>query len=140
VEEVDVQPAASTGGQNYGWNIMEGTHCYPPGTTCTSAGLVPPTFQYTHGVSSANGCAVIGGYVYRGSRLPALVGRYFFADFCRGWIKSFRVLAGVAVDLIDHTPQLGTLASITSLGQDASGELYVVAQGGSVYRLAPAVP
>jgi len=136
-EEVDVQLAASSGGQNYGWNIMEGAHCFTPLTGCTSAGLVLPTFEYSHGVNDANGCSIIGGYVYRGKRLPALVGRYFFGDLCGGWIKSFRLQGGAGVDLTDYTPQLGTVPWITSFGEDSQGELYVIGQGGNVYRIAP---
>jgi len=137
-EEVDIQPASSSGGQNYGWNIMEGAHCFNPPTGCNMAGLVLPTFEYSHGVADANGCAIIGGYVYRGKRLPVLVGRYFFADLCGGWIKSFRLQDGAAVDLIDHTPQLGLVSQPSSFGEDGRGELYVITQGGgSVYRIAP---
>jgi glucose/arabinose dehydrogenase len=136
-EEVDVQPAVTGGGQNYGWNIMEGAHCFTPLTGCNTAGLVLPTFEYSHGVNDANGCSIIGGYVYRGKRLPALVGRYFFGDLCGGWIKSFRLQAGAGVDLTDYTPQLGTVPSITSFGEDSQGELYVIGQGGNVYRIAP---
>jgi glucose/arabinose dehydrogenase len=138
-EEVDVQPATSSGGQNYGWNIMEGGHCFNPPTGCSTTGLVLPTFEYSHGVADANGCAIIGGYVYRGKRLPALVGRYFFADLCGGWIKSFRLQGGAAVDLTDYTPQFGTVPNITSFGEDRQGELYITA-GAKVYRIAPAHP
>jgi glucose/arabinose dehydrogenase len=138
-EEVDVQPAASTGGQNYGWNIMEGAHCFNPATGCNTAGLALPTFEYSHGVNNAGGCSIIGGYVYRGKRLPALVGRYIFADLCGGWTKSFRLEGGTAVDLIDHTPQLGALSFPASFGEDSRGELYIVTQGnGNVYRIVPA--
>jgi glucose/arabinose dehydrogenase len=135
-EEVDFQPAGSSGGQDYGWSIMEGAHCFNPSTGCVTAGLALPVFEYNHGLNNAN-CVIIGGYVYRGKRLPILGGRYFFADFCAGWIRSFRVQAGVAVDLQDHTAQLGTLSSINSFGEDALGELYITVQGGNVYRIAP---
>jgi glucose/arabinose dehydrogenase len=140
-EEVDVQLAASSGGQNYGWSIMEGAHCYIPATGCNTAGLVPPTFEYSHGVNDANGCSIIGGYVYRGNRLPALVGRYLFGDLCGGWVKSFRLQGGAAVDLHDYTTEFGTLLSyVTSFGEDALGELYVMEQRGNLYRIAPALP
>src|SRR6266513_799529 len=142
-EEVDVQPGASSGGQNYGWKVMEGAHCYPPTSTCNTAGLTPPTFEYSHGVADANGCSIIGGYVYRGQRLPLLAGRYVFGDLCGGWVKSFRLVNGVATDLVDHTSQLGnvcpagTFFCIQSFGEDASGELYIATTTGFVYRIAP---
>ncbi len=136
-EEVDVQPAASAGGQNYGWNTMEGAHCFNPATGCNTTGLVPPSFEYSHGVNDANGCAIIGGFVYRGRALPSLVGRYLFADLCAGWIKSFRWQGGVATDLVDHTPQLGAHPYITSFGQDGRGEVYITLLTGEVYRIVP---
>jgi len=135
-EEVDFQFAGNSGGQDYGWNIMEGAHCFNPPTGCATAGLTLPVFEYSHGLNDAN-CVIIGGYVYRGQRLPILSGRYFFADFCAGWIHSIRVQGGVVVDLQDHTPQFGTLSSINSFGEDALGELYLTVQSGNVYRIAP---
>jgi glucose/arabinose dehydrogenase len=145
MEEVDVQRAASSGGQNYGWNIMEGTLCFKPSSGCNQTGLTLPTYTYPHGVNDANGCSIIGGSVYRGTRLPALIGRYIFADLCGGWVKSFRYQNGTAVDTVNYTPQVGTLAcpapyapfSITSLGTDARGELYITTLCGNVYRIAP---
>ena len=142
-EEVDVQPGASSGGQNYGWKVMEGGHCYPPSTSCNTTGLTLPTYEYSHGVNDANGCSIIGGYVYRGQRLPLLAGRYVFGDLCGGWVKSFRLVNGVATDLVDHTPQLGNVCPagtsfcIQSFGEDASGELYIATTTGNVYRIAP---
>ena len=135
-EEVDVQ--TNGGGQNYGWNVMEGAHCFNPPTGCNTAGLVLPAFEYSHGLNDANGCAIIGGYAYRGKRLPALVGHYFFGDLCGGWVKSFRLQGGAAVDVRDYTAQFATLPAITSFGEDGLGELYIIAQGGNVYRLAAA--
>ncbi len=136
-EEVDVQPAQSAGGQNYGWNIMEGTICYPPPTTgCSQTGLVGPVLEYDHGPTG--GCAITGGYVYRGTQLPLLAGRYLYGDYCKGWVRSFRYVNGTAVDPQDvFTTSVG---NITSFGEDNRGELYVVTQGGNVYRIAPALP
>jgi glucose/arabinose dehydrogenase len=138
-EEVDVQPATSAGGENYGWNIMEGTICYPPPTTgCSQAGLVPPVVDYvTH---SAGTCSITGGYVYRGTRLPILAGRYFYGDYCSGRVSSFRYSNGAVTEQHDYTPEFGVLGNITSFGEDSAGELYVVTQGGNVYRIVPAVP
>ena len=128
-EEVDVQPA-SQGGLNYGWRIMEGAHCYNP-ANCSSAGLVLPAVEYDH----SNGqCAIIGGFVYRGARFPALAGQYFYADLCAGWVRSFSYAGGVVtgqtswnLDVSPGTP--------LSFGEDARGELYLLT-GGGVYRIA----
>jgi len=144
-EEVDVQPATSGGGENYGWNVWEGTICYPPGTIgCSQAGLVPPVLDYaTHSLGT---CAITGGYVYRGSRLPTLVGHYFYADYCAGWVRSFRYVNGAVQDQHDYTTELfgTTLGLIDSFGEDTRGELYIVLRSGglgrSVYRIAPNVP
>lgn len=127
-EEINVVPA-SQGGLNYGWNIMEGTRCYRD-ASCDSSGLVEPVHEYTH----ADGCSITGGIVYRGSRIPALAGHYFYADYCDGWIRGFRYNNGKLVDAREWFPA-GSVNRITSFGEDASGELYVVSGTGVVYRL-----
>ena len=132
-EEVDVSTAASGGGRgvNYGWSITEGIGCYPPGlNTCNRSGLTDPVVDYDHGV----GCSVIGGYVYRGSAISGLRGTYFYGDFCNGWVKSFRYLAGNATEQTDW-PDLAPGGNITSFGEDARGELYVMTQQGAVNRI-----
>ena len=136
-EEVDVHPGGAAAGQNYGWNVMEGTHCYSPPTGCSTAGLTLPVFEYAHGGSGITGCAVIGGYVYHGARLPVLAGRYLLADLCGGWVRSFKLQNGVAADTVDYTPQFGVHANITSLGRDGRGELYLTTLDGYVYRIVP---
>src|SRR5205809_3000689 len=92
-EEVDVQPVTSAGGQNYGWSIMEGFACYNA-ATCSQTGLVLPVLDYDH----TQACSITGGYVYRGSQLPILTGHYFYGDFCRGWVRSFRYVNNSVVD------------------------------------------
>jgi glucose/arabinose dehydrogenase len=82
-EEVDYQPGGAAGGANYGWKIMEGMHCYNA-ATCDQAGLTLPVAEYDHSL----GCAVIGGYVYRGSAQPSLAGLYFYADECGGYSRT----------------------------------------------------
>ena len=131
-EEVDVQLSASSGGENYGWNIMEGTFCLDP-TRCPRGVL--PVLEYDH----TAGCSIIGGYVYRGSALPALVGQYFYGDFCSGWIRSFRFDGAAAVEERDWTPELGILPgfALVSFGEDGNGELYVISQLGDIHRIAP---
>ncbi len=129
-EEVDVQPAGSPGGENYGWNRMEGTHCY--GGSCSTAGLVLPLVEYSHD----DGCSITGGFVYRGRALPALAGTYFYGDYCEGWIRSFVYAGGRATDQRSW-PTLATGGQITSFGQDGHGEVYIVMAGGTIYRIAP---
>lgn len=129
-EEVDVVPAGS-GGLNYGWNTMEGTHCYRPAQGCSRTGLVIPVLEYDHG----DGCSVTGGYVYRGSRIPALRGHYFYADYCGGWVRSFRYSGGAAADR--RSWDFGSIGSVLSFGEDAAGELYVLSGNGRVYRMVP---
>jgi len=131
-EEIDFQPASSTGGENYGWNIMEGTICFSPSSGCNQTGLTLPVLDYDH----SQGCSVTGGYVYRGTAVPALQGRYLYADWCQGWVRSFRMQGGQAVERMDW-PTLAPGGSITSFGQDAQGEVYVLVGQGSVYRIVP---
>ncbi len=135
-EEVSFQPASSGGGENYGWNVMEGTACYQPPNGCPTSGLVLPIHEYDHG----EGCSITGGHVYRGPSNPSLTGRYFFADYCSTWIRSFRVEGGVATDLVDHEADFGPVPSISSFGEDGVGELYVVSLGGTVYRITAQAP
>lgn len=126
-EEIDFQPAGSAGGQNYGWNRMEGTHLFDGPALPDQAA---PLYEYSH---SEGGCSVTGGYVYRGAALPWLTGAYLFADFCRGQIMALR-RSGGRVSVRSLGLQTGAMASF---GQDQSGELYVVSLTGPVYRLSP---
>jgi len=129
-EEIDYEPAGRSG-RNYGWRVREGAHPY---TGSTSAPLVDPIYEYDHTV----GRSITGGYVYRGTALPAVRGRYFFADYAtrRVWSLNLRVNATTgeaspssAADLVEHTADLGgssVLGGISSFGVDAAGELYIV--------------
>lgn len=130
LEEINVVPAGQ-GGLNYGWDVMEGSDCFEPRDGCDRTGLVLPAAEYTH----ADGCSVTGGYVYRGQDLPALRGTYFYADYCGGWIRSFRYADGRATDA--RAWDLGDVGNITSFGEDGRGELYVTA-GGGVYKFVTA--
>jgi glucose/arabinose dehydrogenase len=128
-EEVDVQPVGVPG-LNYGWRIMEGAHCYNS-PTCSSTGLVLPALEYDH----SNGqCAIIGGFVYRGTRFPALAGQYFYADLCAGWVRSFTYAGGAVTSQTSWSLDTA-VSSPVSFGEDANGELYLLA-GSSVYRIA----
>jgi glucose/arabinose dehydrogenase len=132
-EEINVATSgAGTGrGINYGWSIMEGGHCRS-GDACDQTGLALPAFEYSH----AQGCSVTGGYVYRGGAIPAIQGVYFFADYCAGWVRSFRYSGDVATELTDW-PALRPGGPVTSFGEDSSGELYVMSESGEVFRFVP---
>ena len=132
MEEVSFQPAGSPGGENYGWNVMEGTLCFEA-DTCDTSGLTLPVHVYEHPA----GCSITGGYVYRGDALPWMRGRYLFADFCSGFVRSFVLSEGTAADVVDHTDELGNVGSPASFGEDAAGEIYVLDVGGVVYRIIP---
>ena len=130
-EELDFASATegAARGVNYGWSVMEGRHCVRS-QGCDQAGLTLPVLEYEH----TEGCSIIGGHVYRGAAIPALQGTYFYADYCRGWVRSLRMSGGVPVELTDW-PTLQPGGQITSFGQDASGELYLVTQQGGVYKI-----
>ena len=133
-EEVDRATAASGGGRgtDFGWSVMEGNHCYKPASGCPTAGLTMPLAEYTHGSADSIGCAVIGGYVYRGAQHPQLYGRYFFGDYCSG-----RIWDVTAAGPATQTPQqlLASGLKITGWGQDSSSEVYVTATNGNIYEL-----
>jgi len=131
-EEVDVSPTAVQRGRgaNFGWNIMEGKHCYPD-DPCTAVGQ-SPVVEYPH---LGGACSITGGYVYRGSALPALAGNYFYADFCDGSIRSITYPGNANPG--DWTSLLSPGQNISSLGQDAKGELYVLQLTGEVWRIVP---
>ena len=127
-EEINVAPTTAAG-LNYGWRLMEGSACYNPSTNCNPGGLSLPAHEYLH----SDGCSVTGGYVYRGVAIPELTGHYLYADYCRGWLRSFRSTgAGVATD--HHSWATVTLPSTVSFGRDGAGELYMIA-GTQVWRL-----
>ncbi|HEY2748137.1 MAG TPA: PQQ-dependent sugar dehydrogenase [Polyangia bacterium] len=134
-EEIDVVPAGTLDGRNFGWKIMEGLHCRS-GSSCKRDGMTLPVVEYNHKA----GCSVTGGYVYRGRRLPMLDGVYFYADYCTALVRSFRWRSGAAVDQWDWRatidPEL-QLANISTFGEDADGELYVVSLDGVIWKFAP---
>ena len=126
-EEVDVQPARSSGGENYGWNILEGSHPFfgdelPDG--------VAPIYEYSH---AEGGCTVIGGYVYRGEAIPELSGAYLFGDLCIGEIEALRFENG---RVTGHRALGPVVENLSSFGEDADGELYAMSLSGGVYRIA----
>jgi glucose/arabinose dehydrogenase len=125
-EEVDYQPAASNGGENYGWNRMEGSVPFQGGRP---ANAVPPIFDYSH---EGGNCVVTGGYVYRGSEIPDLVGSYLFADFCVGRLTALRQEGGRVVQRRAFRVRI---PEISSFGEDRNGELYAISLAGAVYRI-----
>jgi glucose/arabinose dehydrogenase len=127
-EEVDVQAAGSHGGENYGWNIMEGAECFAPPSGCSRAGLTMPVATYRTGQN----CSITGGYVYRGTQVPPLIGTYIFGDYCSGRIWGLRK-SDRAVWAMQEL--LATALRISSFGEDERGELYVVDHGGAIYRI-----
>lgn len=139
-EEVDFQPAASPGGENYGWRCYEGNRTNITTGDCDPlpSPVVSPIHEYTHGGSPFR-CSITGGYVYRGCSMPALDGTYFFADYCSNQVWSFRYDGSTMTDFTDRTSQLtppvGSIGSITSFGVDSRGELYIVDQGGEIFRI-----
>ena len=132
-EEVNRAPVG-TGGINYGWNTMEGTACFVQG--CSQTGLTLPFFEYDHGSNDANGCSITGGYVYRGKAIPELAGRYFYSDYCKGFLKSFYASANAATEQVQWT--IPDIKQVVSFGRDAEGELYLIADTGKIYRLTKA--
>jgi|CXWL01.1.fsa_nt_gi glucose/arabinose dehydrogenase len=132
-EEINLSQGSNAGrGLDYGWRLMEGSSCFNPSTNCTNGTLTLPTLEYPH----ENGaCSVTGGYVYRGTAIPGIQGTYFYADFCAGFVRSFRFNNGSALEQTEW-PLLAN-ASITSFGQDGLGELYILTNGGTVSRIVP---
>jgi glucose/arabinose dehydrogenase len=131
-EEIDAA-AFATSGLNYGWNSFEGNHCYDTGDGCDPTGLTFPVYEYPH----AEGCSVIGGYVYRGNEFPDLVGHYFFADYCLGELRSFKYESGTVGSDRNWTADLGRLGAVSSFGVDSSNRLYIMNSSGDLMRLAP---
>ena len=131
-EEVNYQPAKSSGGENYGWRIMEGFHCFES-PNCDTTGLTLPVWEYDHSV----GCSITGGFVYRGSAFPDMAGIYFYGDYCSGRIWGLRKTAGGW----ENEQLLDTSFFITSFGQDEAGEIYALdLKNGGVHRLVSTSP
>jgi glucose/arabinose dehydrogenase len=127
-EEIDFVPAGTPTGANFGWNVGEGNHCFRT-SSCDLSPFVPAIAEYDHG----SGCAVVGGFVYRGAAYPSIGGTYFYADECSGRVWSLgRDENGTLVT----SEVLKTNINISSFGEDQAGELYVTGfNDGTVYRL-----
>ncbi len=150
-EEVNYEPGSSRGGVNYGWRIMEANHCYDPEENCPKTGLTIPILEYPNDANymrtltgmdqpDVDGCSVTGGYVYRGKQIEGLQGTYFFGDYCSGNIWSFKVEHGKAVEFQNRTEEINLAGGeftnyISSFGEDADGELYIIDYNGGVYKI-----
>jgi len=126
-EEINFQPASSTGGENYGWKVMEGMHCYAA-QTCNTQGLTLPVAEYVNGAD----CSVTGGMVYRGPSFPSLNGLYFYGDYCSGRIWSVQRTGSQ----FTNRSMLDSNLRITTFGEDEAGEVYVAdGAGGTIFRI-----
>ncbi len=130
-EEINFQPAESAGGENYGWRIMEGFHCYNP-ADCDPTGLILPVQEYGH---NGGNCSVTAGTVYRGGFYPNLFGHFLYADYCSGRIWGL-IKNG---DNWQNTLLLDTPYAITTFGEDEAGNLYFSdTNNGDILRISDA--
>jgi hypothetical protein len=144
IEELDYLPLGSPGGQNLGWDRYEGSTCPNPSCgsqgSCSLANYVPPVLEYFH---TGGACSITGGYVYRGCRMPALSGTYFYADYCASWIRSLQIAGGTVSGDADRTAELApggglSITFVSSFGEDARGEIYIIDRsGGEVFKIVP---
>ena len=151
-EEINIEYFGDEGGRNYGWNTMEGNHCYPEDAKdCASDEFTMPAFEYPNnanyvkillGISQRNmdGCSITGGYVYRGKQIPDLYGRYIFGDYCTGRVWSIIIEDGVGKDVIEYTDSIRKSMGkrefyLSSFGQDNNNELFIIDYNGTIYKL-----
>ncbi len=129
-EEIDRQPAGSVGGENYGWNVLEGSHCYSA-PSCDGSAFVLPVAEYDHG----QGCSVTGGFVVRDPALPRFDGIYLYGDYCSGRLWGLqRAAGGWESSVLSETG-----LTLSSFGEDERGTVYVVDySGGAIYAVADA--
>ncbi len=128
-EEIHFQPANSKGGENYGWDLMEGFHDFELPSEFDKNSLIMPIVEYGHNL----GCSATGGYIYRGKKYPTISGTYFFVDFCSG------IIWGIRKNQKQHREMTEFLESplmVSSFGQDENGEIYVLDfKKGAIYHL-----
>jgi glucose/arabinose dehydrogenase len=125
-EEIDFLPPRSPGLENYGWDVFEGDHGYEDKEPNPRGKLVSPVFEYSH---EGGSCSVTGGFVYRGEDVPDARGHYFYGDYCTGIVWSFAVREGKATDHKRHPFQV---EGLSSFGEDARGELYLLSLNGEI--------
>ena len=148
-EEIDVILANKMGGQNFGWNIMEGFHCYPEEIECNNTNLIEPIWEYPNNANyfktlagikqnKMDGCSITGGYVYRGNKIPEFYGRYIFGDYCTGKVWSFIYENGETKNIKNHTLEILNSMNknsfyLSSFGKTSEGELFIVDYNGGIY-------
>lgn len=140
-EELNFQAASSGGGENYGWDVLEGDLCYDPPLGCTPPlNYVQPVHVYDHGINDEYGCAITGGYVYRGGSFPAMQGVYLFGDYCTGMVTGFIMYTATNGQMVRITVGLAdTNYQISSFGEDEQGGVYLTDYaGGSLIHIAEA--
>ena len=125
-EEIDIIEK----GENYGWRIIEGNHCYNPSSDCDTSGLTLPVWEYGH---DEGGCSITGGYVYRGTKFPELYGKYIYGDYCSG---SIWALSYDGVNPATNKLLLTADIEISSFGIDKDNEMYICDLNGMIYKLA----
>lgn len=137
-EELNFQPANSTGGENYGWRLKEGDHCFNPVIDCDPGGLTDPVFEVSHG---DNWFSIIGGFVYRGTAIPGLTGYYLFTD----WLNSSQnqgysllydnggVWTEQKINIFNGNNRL--FQNVVAFGEDSAGELYICTAGGPIFKI-----
>ena len=131
-EELDIEKPGE-GNKNYGWNKMEGNHCYQPATNCDQTGITKPVLEYAH----TTGKSITGGAVYRGSAMPALRGAYFYADYQSNavWSLFYDRDKGTISQPVSWKQDLNNMTSIVAVQTGADGEIYFVSLTGGLYRL-----
>ena len=150
-EEINFELFPNKGGKNYGWNIMEGNHCYPEETECSSDNLTMPIFEYPNNANYAktlfgikqpnmDGCSITGGYVYRGDVLKNMYGKYIFGDYCTGKIWSIVIDENGFNNLINHTDSIMKSIGkkefyLSSFGENNKGEIFIIDYNGTIYQL-----
>ena len=150
-EEINFELFPNKGGKNYGWNVMEGNHCYPEDSKCNSDNLTMPVFEYPNNANYAktlfgikqpnmDGCSITGGYVYRGNELVDMDGRYIFGDYCTGKIWSIMISNNKYIDLENHTDSIMKSLGkkefyLSSFGQNNKGEIFIIDYNGTIYKL-----
>ena len=137
-EEINAVPLDEGGGYNFGWGNMEGTRCLFE-ADCNPDDYTQAVLAYPNSIQSPDsdqpeGCAVTGGVVYRGSEIPELVGHYFYADWCSGWVRSFRLVDGQPTEITDLTEDLGEIGQVNGFGIGGDGEMYLVTHDGDVAK------
>jgi glucose/arabinose dehydrogenase len=141
-EEINFEPNTEPGGRNYGWRKFEGYAIFNCPIPCDSSGLTRPIHVYSHG---GGHCSITGGYIYRGSAIPDMWGKYFFADYCSDQIWTLCVVNGASTEVTNRTADLApggglVLDDITSFGEDAFGELYITDRDGEIWKILPDLP